>query len=229
MADLIIYTTDDGATKIDLKLENGTVWLSQLQIAELFQTTKQNISKHILAIYEDGELDEKATVNQQLTVQTEGDREVTRSIALYNLDVILAVGYRVNSAKADHSQANMGLTTWKHAPEGRILKSDVTAAKNYLSEKEIRRLERAVTGFFDYAEDLIEDEQAFTMQDFAQSVNEFLAFRRFQILEGKGQVSKKLADQKATAEYDIFNKTQKIESDFDKVLKALEKKGQDNE
>lgn len=132
-------------------------------------------------------------------------------------------------SKADHTQANMGLTTWKHAPEGRILKSDVTVAKNYLSDKEIRRLERAVTGFFDYVEDLIEDEQAFTMQDFAQSVNEFLAFRRFQILEGKGQISKKHADQKAAAEYDIFNKTQKIESDFDKMLKALEKKGQDNE
>src|SRR5699024_7704251 len=126
-------------------------------------------------------------------------------------------------------RSNMGLTTWKHAPEGRILKSDVTVAKNYLSDKEIRRLERAVTGFFDYVEDLIEDEQAFTIQDFAQSVNAFLAFRRSKILEGKGQISKKNADQKAAAEYDIFNKTQKIESDFDKMLKALEKKGQDNE
>ncbi|MBB86063.1 MAG: cell filamentation protein Fic [Xanthomonadales bacterium] len=99
MSDVIIYTTDDGATKIDLRLEDGTAWLSQLQIAELFQTTKQNISKHIQAIYDDEELDEQATVNQQLTVQSEGGREVSRQITLYNLDVILAVGYRVRSVR----------------------------------------------------------------------------------------------------------------------------------
>ncbi|MGA1826337.1 MAG: RhuM family protein [bacterium] len=99
MSNVIIYTTDDGLTKIDLRLENGTVWLSQLQIAELFQTTKQNISKHIQAIYDDHELDEVSTVNQQLTLQKEGEREVSRRITLYNLDVILAVGYRVRSVR----------------------------------------------------------------------------------------------------------------------------------
>lgn len=99
MSNVIIYTTDDGSTKVDLRLEDGTVWLSQLQLAELFQTTKQNISKHIQAIYSDQELDEQATVNQQLTVQKEGQREVSRTIALYNLDVILAVGYRVRSVR----------------------------------------------------------------------------------------------------------------------------------
>lgn len=99
MSDVIFYTTDDGATKIDLRLENGTVWLSQLEIAELFQTTKQNISKHIQAIYAENELEEKATVNHELTVQNEGTREVSRNIALYNLDVILAVGYRVRSVR----------------------------------------------------------------------------------------------------------------------------------
>jgi hypothetical protein len=99
VSDVIIYTTEDGATNIDLRLENGTVWLSQLGIAELFQTSKQNISKHIQAIFDDQELDEKATVNQQLTVQKEGEREVSRSLTLYNLDVILAVGYRVRSVR----------------------------------------------------------------------------------------------------------------------------------
>lgn len=99
MSDVVIYTTEDGATKIDLRLEDGTAWLSQLQIAELFQTSKQNISKHIQAIYDDEELEEQATVNQQLTVQTEGGREVSRHITLYNLDVILAVGYRVRSVR----------------------------------------------------------------------------------------------------------------------------------
>jgi hypothetical protein len=99
MRDVIIYITDDGAAKIDLRLEDGTVWLSQLQLTELFQTSKQNISKHIQAIYNDGELDERATVNQKLTVQNEGDREVSRKITLYNLDIILAVGYRVRSIR----------------------------------------------------------------------------------------------------------------------------------
>jgi hypothetical protein len=99
VSDVIIYTTDDGASKIDLRLEDGTVWLSQLQIAELFQTTKQNVSKHIKAIYDDEELDEQATVNQQLTVQKEGNRKVSRTLTLYNLDMILALGYRVRSAR----------------------------------------------------------------------------------------------------------------------------------
>jgi len=99
MSEVILYTSEDGKTQIDLQLEDGTVWLSQLQIAELFQTTKQNISKHIHAIYEDEELDEQATVNQQLTVQKEGAREVSRTLTLYNLDVILAVGYRVRSSR----------------------------------------------------------------------------------------------------------------------------------
>ncbi|VAW46510.1 Uncharacterized protein clustered with Type I restriction-modification system [hydrothermal vent metagenome] len=99
MSDVIIYITEDGVTKIDLRLENGTVWLSQLQIADLFQTTKQNISKHIQAIYDDSELEEQATVNHELTVQKEGKREVSRNIARYNLDVILAVGYRVRSVR----------------------------------------------------------------------------------------------------------------------------------
>jgi hypothetical protein len=120
----------------------------------------------------------------------------------------------------------MGLTTWKNSPDGRILKSDVTIAKNYLSEDQIRRLERAVTGFFDYIEDIIENEQTFTMLEFAKSVNEFIAFRKFQILSdgNKGEIRKEQADEKAKNEYDIFNKTQKIESDFDKEIKKLKDK-----
>lgn len=122
---------------------------------------------------------------------------------------------------ADYTQENMGLQTWKNAPDGRILHSDVTVAKNYLDEKQIRRLERAVTGFFDYIEDLIENETTFTMEQFAASVNEFLAFRKFKILDSKGKISKKQADSKATREYNIFNKTQKIESDFDREVKKM--------
>ena len=125
--------------------------------------------------------------------------------------------------KADHTKEYMGLTTWKHSPEGKILKSDVSVAKNYLPEKEIKRLERTVSGYFDYIEDLIERENTFTMQEFAKSVNEFLSFRRYDILPdgNKGKISQKQAKIKAEKEYDVFNKTQQIESDFDKEVKKL--------
>ena len=124
-------------------------------------------------------------------------------------------------ANADHQKANMGLTTWENAPDGRILKSDVTIAKNYLSENDIKRLERAVSGFFDYIEDLIENENTFNMSQFSESVNAFLSFRKFQILPNKGRISKEQADAKAESEYEIFNKTQPIISDFDKEIKRL--------
>ena len=123
--------------------------------------------------------------------------------------------------QSDSSKENMGLTTWKNCPDGRILKSDVTIAKNYLSEKEIRQLERAITGYFDYIEDLIERENTFTMAEFSKSVNEFLEFRRYEILTNKGKISKKQADSKAEKEYDKFNKTQKIETDFDIAIKQM--------
>lgn len=124
-------------------------------------------------------------------------------------------------SRADSNQENMGLTTWKHAPEGRILKSDVMVAKNYLNEKQIRQLERTVVGYFDYIEDLIERENTFTMEEFAASINEFLAFRKYETLKDKGTVSKKLASAKAEKEYEVFDKTQKIISDFDKEVKRL--------
>lgn len=130
---------------------------------------------------------------------------------------------------ADRTKDNMGLTTWKNAPDGRILKSDVIVAKNYLEEKQIRQLERAVTGYFDYIEDLIERENTFTMEEFAASVNEFLAFRRYDILRDKGKISSKMAKEKASAEYDEFNKTQKITSDFDKAVSRMLKAGEQHE
>ena len=125
--------------------------------------------------------------------------------------------------KANHNKDNMGLTTWKHSPDGRILKSDVSIAKNYLSEKEIKRLERTISGYFDYIEDLIERENTFTMAEFANSVNEFLSFRKYEILPdgNKGKISQKQAKDKAEKEYDVFNKTQHIESDFDKEVKRF--------
>lgn len=125
------------------------------------------------------------------------------------------------SLKADASKPLMGMSTYKNAPDGRVLKSDSLVAKNYLSEAEIKKLERAVSGFFDYIEGIIERRNTFTMESFAESVNKFLSFNEYKILDGYGSVSRKHAEQKAIAEYEKFNKQQRIESDFDREVKKL--------
>ena len=128
--------------------------------------------------------------------------------------------------KADHTKEHMGLTTWKNSPDGRVLKSDVSIAKNYLQEKEIRQLERTVAGYFDYIEDLIERENTFNMEQFATSINEFLTFRRYQILPDKGKISAAQAKKKAEDEYALFDPTQQIDSDFDKEVRKMLKDGE---
>ena len=307
-------------------LKDESIWLSQKGMAELFSVNVSAISKHLKNIFSEGELTQSATVSILEIVQIEGGRSIKRNVEFYNLDAIISVGYRINSAKAtkfriwatnvlkefikkgfvldderlkqgqnifgkdyftellervrsiraserriwqkitdifaecafdydknseltksffatiqnkfhyaitgqtapeiifsraDANIQNMGLMTWKNSPNGRILKSDTIIAKNYLNEKQIKQLERAVSGYFDYIEDLIEREIAFDMQSFIASVNEFLAFRKYDILEGKGSVSRKTAESKAFSEYDEFNKTQKINSDFDKFIKEI--------
>jgi hypothetical protein len=327
-SEFIFYTSPNGDIKIEVFLADETIWLTINKMAELFDSTKQNISYHLQNIYKERELDKKSTVKEILTVQEEGNRKINRKLEYYNLDAIIAVGYRVNSkratqfriwatqilknyiikgfaidderlkqgekvfgkdyfrellekvrsiraserriyqqitdifaecsidynpdseitkeffamvqnkfhfaitgqtaaeiieSKADKNKANMGLTTWKNAPKGRILSSDVTVAKNYLQEKEIKRLERTVSGFFDYIENLIENRQTFTMKEFAQSVDKFLNFNEYKILDNKGKISKEKADKKALREYKRYNKHQGIESDFDKEVKRLKK------
>jgi len=327
----LIYTTPNHNVRVDVFLQDETVWLTQKSLAELFETSTQNITTHLKNIYEDAELQEHSTCKEILQVQTEGTREVSRNTKIYNLDAIISVGYRVNSSKAtqfriwatqtlkefilkgfvlddnrlkqgqtvfgkdyfkellrrirsiraserriyqqitdifaecsidydknsevtrnffaavqnkfhfsitgktaaeiihqlaDRKKEHMGLTAWKHSPDGRILKSDVIIAKNYLPEKEISQLERAVTGYFDYIEGLIERENTFTMEQLADSINKFLAFNNYKILRGKGSISKLQADKKAIKEYDEFNKTQKIISDFDKEIRKLGTKEQ---
>lgn len=123
--------------------------------------------------------------------------------------------------KADHTKEHMGLTTWKNSPKGRILKSDVSIAKNYLGEKQIRQLERTVTSYFDYIENQIERQNPFTMEQFAASVNKFLTFNDYKILPDKGRISAAQAKAKAESEYDIFNRTQRIDSDFDKEVRDM--------
>lgn len=322
----LLYSMPDDKGKIQVVIKDETLWCTQRAMAELFGVGVPAISKHLNNIYEDKELQKEATVSKMEIVQVEGTREVKRTSEFYNLDAIIAVGYRVSSFKAtrfrqwatkvlheyiqkgfamdderlkqaktafskdyfrellervrsiraserriwqqitdiyaecafdydskspttreffqmvqnrfhyaitgqtapeiiysraDHTKDHMGLTTWKNAPEGRILLSDTKVAKNYLPEKEIRQLERAVTGYFDYIEDLIERENAFTMEQFAASANEFLTFRRYALLPDKGNISREQADRKAEEEYKLFNPTQQINSDFDKYLKDL--------
>lgn len=322
----LMYKSEQNDVTVNALIQDETIWLTQKAMAELFGVESNTITYHLKEIYESGELTERATARKFRVVQTEGARQVQREILHYNLDVIISVGYRVNSRRAtqfriwatsvlkeymikgfvldderlkqgktafgkdyfrellervrsiraserriwqqvtdifaecsidydkdapithefyamvqnkfhyaitgktapeiiysgaDHTKENMGLTTWKNAPDGRILKSDVGIAKNYLDERQIRQLERTVTGYFDYIEDLIERENVFTMEEFAKSINEFLAFRRYDILPDKGRVTKRAALEKAAAEYDQFNKTQRITSDFDREIKKL--------
>ncbi len=329
-----LYDLPNEEGKVQVLIKEENIWCTQKAMAQLFDVNLPAISKHLKNIFEEGELEVNATVSKMEIVQTEGKRNIKRSIDFYNLDAIIAVGYRVSSAKAtkfrqwatkilneyirkgfvmdderlkqgetifgkdyfrellervrsiraserriwqqitdiyaecstdydrnapttkefyamiqnrfhyaitghtaaeiiytkaDHTKEHMGLTTWKGAPEGRILKSDVSVAKNYLSEEDIRRLERAITGFFDYIEDLVERETTFTMADFSESVNAFLNFRRYQILQGKGSISSEQAKVKAHTEYQLFNPTQRIDSDFDKELRKLNRKRKNND
>ncbi len=320
----LLYAGYDEKVHVRVLVYAETLWLPLAQLAELFGIQNPGISKHLKNIYDSGELTREATISKMETVQREGERLVRRSIDYYNLDAIIAVGYRVNSRratqfriwatqilkeyikkgfvldderlkqgkqvfgedyfqellervrsirtserriyqqitdifaecsvdydpssditqcfyamvqnkfhyaitghtaaeiiynKADRSVPNMGLLNWKNSPTGRILSSDVTIAKNYLSESEIKRLERTVFGFFDYIENIIERRVQMYMADMATSVDKFLSFNEYEVLTHKGRVSRIEADRKARAEYAEFNKTQKIESDFDRAVK----------
>lgn len=326
--EFLLYTAPNGAVKVEVLLANETIWLTQKRMAELFGVGVPAVSKHLDNIYESGELQREATVSVLETVQQEGTRQVTRKLEYFNLDAVISVGYRVNSAqatqfriwatqlikeyiikgfamdderlkngryfgkdyfrellervrsiraserriyqqitdifaecsidydpksettrlfyahvqdkfhyaitghtaaeiialKADASKPLMGMTTYKNAPDGRVLKSDSLVAKNYLSEEEIRKLERTVSAFFDYIEGIIERRNTFTMERFAASVDKFLSFNEYRILEGYGKVTRQQAEQKAVAEYEKFNKQQRIESDFDRTVQKLLKR-----
>ena len=326
--EFLLYTTPNSEVKVEIFVNDETVWLPQKKIAELFGVDVTTINEHLKNIYKSHELEEKATIGKFPIVQIEGKREVKRELNFYNLDAILSVGYRVNSSQAtqfriwatkilhefiikgfamdddrlkngqyfgkdyfkellervrsirtserriyqqitdifaecsidydsksettknfyatiqnrfhfaingqtaaeiiyesaDKTKPFMGLQTFKNSPNGRVLKSDTTVAKNYLSEEEIKKLERAVSGYFDYIERLIENKTTLSMEQVANSVNKFLEFNEYNILDGNGTISKKQAELKAFEEYDEFNKTQKIESDFDKEIKRILKK-----
>ena len=321
---IVLYQTDSTNVCVSVCYANETFWLTQKAMAELFGVNVPNISKHLSKIYEEGELSKEATVSKMEIVQLEGERQVKRQAEFYNLDAIIAVGYRVNSKqatafriwatrtlkeyitkgfvlnddmlkngrpfgkdyfdellerireiraserrayqkiadvfeqcsydydknsettrtfyafvqnklhfeapgktaaeliyeRADSAQPTMGLTTWSAAPDGKILKRDVTVAKNYLNEKELSRLNRLVTMFIDYAELMAEDEVLMSMKDWLDQTNVFLTNNRRNVLEGKGTVSHEQALDKATKEYEIFRIRQDKEyiSEFDKEM-----------
>lgn len=319
----ILYTAADGKVKLEVFLENETLWLTQKMMAELFEVEVNTINYHLKEIFKSGELEENSVIRKIRITAADGKKYLT---TFYNLDVIISVGYRVNSIratqfrtwatkvlreyiikgfvldderlkqgkkvfgkdyfrellervrsiraserriyqqitdifaecsidydprsettreffatvqnkfhfaitgqtaaeiiyeKADQEKPFMGLATWKNVPKRRILASDVVVAKNYLKEKGIKKLERTISGFFDYIENIIENRQTFTMQGFAESVGKFLAFNEYKILAGKGKISKEQAEKKALSEYTEYNKTQPIESDFDREIKKM--------
>ncbi len=319
----------EDSEKVEVVVQDETIWATQKTISKLFDVGIPAISKHLKNIFDSGELAEEVVVSiLENTTQhgaIEGKTQI-KKVKYYHLDAIISIGYRVNSQKAtkfriwatdvlkdyirkgfkidvermkqgehafskdyfrelletirsiraserriwqqitdvfaeisydydknaevtkqfyatvqnkfhyaitgrtaaeivydkaDKTKENMGLTTWKHSPDGRILQSDVAIAKNYLTEKQIRSLERNVSSYFDYVERLLEDEILLSMEDFAKSIDEFLTFNRYQILEGNGQISSNIAKKKAIDEYKEFNKHQKIVSDFDKEVMRI--------
>ena len=322
LTEFLLYTAPGGKVKVEVLLNNETLWLTQKRMAELFGVQRPAITKHLKNIFDSNELDENSVCSILEHTAEDGKKYQTR---YYNLDAVISVGYRVNSAQAtqfriwatalikeyiikgfamdderlkngryfgkdyfkellervrsiraserriyqqitdifaecsidydpksettrqfyahvqdkfhfaitgqtaseiiytqaDANKPLMGMSSYKNAPAGRVLKSDTIIGKNYLSETEIKQLERAVSAFFDYIEGIIERRTSFTMETFAESVNKFLAFNEYKILEGFGTVSRKQAEQKAFAEYEKFNKQQRIESDFDRELKKL--------
>ena len=323
---IVLFSTPDGDVRVNAVLRNKTLWLTQKAMGGLFGVGSQAITKHLKNIYATGELRPEATCSKMEQVQNEGGRTVSREVVFYNLDAIVAVGYRVNSfratqfriwatgvltefiakgfvldderlkhggnpfgedyfrellerirsiraserriwqqltdiyaecsidydrdsdvtrefyamvqnkfhfaivgetapeivyRRADAKKDHMGLQTWKNAPDGRVLKSDVTIAKNYLTAAQVKELESAVVGYFDYIERIVKRRRTFTMRQFAESVNAFLEFNEYEILDGAGSVSRAQADEKARAEYDEFNKHQRLVSDFDRQVKRM--------
>lgn len=325
-SNIILYTTDGGSVSVQVQYEDGTFWLTQKRMAELFGVEVPTINYHLKEIYQSGELQPVRTIRKIRIVQKEGKREVERELDFYHLDAIIAVGYRVNSKQAtqfriwatqvlnsfivkgyvldkerlkngasfgqdyfqellveireiraserrfyqkitdlyalavdydkdspitrtffatvqnklhwaisgktaaeiiyesaDAHKPNMGLTTWKNAPDGKVLKSDVTIAKNYLSEKNINALNRLVSAYLDLAEDRAEREIATTMNDWCEILDNFLNLAQRPILEDSGHISAIEAKIKAEREFEVFRKIQDINyvSDFDKEIKRL--------
>jgi hypothetical protein len=327
-SEIILYTTPQGDVKLEVIVQDETVWLTQKAMGELFGVVKSTISEHLSNIYQRGELEKDATVRKIRTVQSEAGREVSRNLEFYNLDAIISVGYRVNSQQATQfriwatqtlkefiikgfvldddrlkqgkklfgkdyfdellerireiraserrfyqkitdiysecsidydpkaeithtfyqtvqnklhwaitgqtaaeiisSRAkaelpNMGLTSWRNSPKGKILKSDVSVAKNYLNKKEIDELNRIVTMYLDYAENQAARQIPMKMKDWVEKLDAFLQFNDYSVLKNAGSISAEIARNLAIEQYGKFRVKQdaEYESDFDKEIKRI--------
>ena len=227
--DIIIYQTEDGLTKINVKIENETVWLSQQQMAELFSTSRTNIIEHINNIYEEEELDKNSTCQNFRQVRKEGNRNVTREIPFYNLDMIISLGYRVKSKVATNFRKWATERLKEYMIKGFALnderflkakKSDVIISKNYLNEQEIKNLNNLVNLFLDIAENNAERSITMYMEDWKNEVENALKVFHYEVLEGKGKISHKQAVEKAENEYEKYKVIQdkNYVSDFDRLL-----------
>ena len=190
----------------------------------LYDVGLPTINEHIKKIYADSELEESATIRNFRIVQTEGSRQVTRDTKHYNLQMIIAVGFKVNNERADADKPHMGLTTWAAAPEGKIVKSNVSIAKNYLSEQEMRSLERIVSAYLDLAEDRAERHIPMTMEDWAKRLDLFLMADDREVLQDAGKITAEIAKAKAETEFEKYCVIQDrlFMSDFDKYMLELE-------
>ncbi len=210
------FTMDDERLKDPGKVFGKDYFRELLERIRSIRASERRIYQQITDIFAECSIDydphSQTTKDFFATVQNKFHYAITGHTAAEIID-----------ERVDRRQPHMGLTTWKNAPAGRILSADVTVAKNYLPENQIKKLERTVTGFFDYIENLIENRQSFTMEEFAESVNKFLTFNEYRVLGGKGRISKTGADKKAMVEYKEFNRIQPIESDFDRMVKMLVK------
>ena len=215
---IVLYQVEDTNIYVNVMFKEDTFWMTQKAMADLFECTSDNISLHLKNIYKEEELDENPTTEFFSVVQNEGQRNVKRKVKCYNLDAIIAA--ELVYERADSEKPAMGLTTWKDAPDGKILKRDIGIAKNYLNEKELSRLNRLVTMFIDYAELMAEDEILMSMQDWVDQTNQFLLNNRRKVLNGKGKISHDAAMQKAEKEYEVFRVKQDREyiSEFDREV-----------
>ena len=219
-----IASVGDQQDSFEMRYEDENIWLTQKMMATLYDVDVRTINEHIKKIYSDSELEEDLTIRNFRIVQTEGSRQVTRDTKHYNLQMIIAVGFKVNNERADADKPHIGLTTWASAPDGKIVKSDVSIAKNYLREEEMRSLERIVSAYLDLAEDRAERHIPMTMEDWSKRLDLFLMAADREVLQDAGKITAEIAKAKAETEFEKYRVVQDrlFMSDFDKYMLELE-------
>ena len=219
-----IASVGDQQDSFEMRYEDENIWLTQKMMATLYDVDVRTINEHIKKIYSDSELEEDLTIRNFRIVQTEGSRQVTRDTKHYNLQMIIAVGFKVNNERADADKPQMGLTTWASAPDGKIVKSDVSIVKNYLREEEMRSLERIVSAYLDLAEDRAERHIPMTMEDWSKRLDLFLMAADREVLQDAGKITAEIAKAKDETEFEKYRVVQDrlFMSDFDKYMLELE-------